>query len=203
MTDEMYEVLRGALLGDGYMRKPAVNANFSYSSKSFQHVDYVCKHFINYASNEYIKYRKRYDKRTDKFYEVYEYNSIASPTFTVEYNKWYFDGIKHIPTDLKLTPLMCKVWYLGDGSLINYKNCNSQRLMLYTNGFNKKELEDIILPQLKHFNAVLQKMNKEKMDDTGYAIRIGAKEDIIKFIEYIGKCPFEDYAYKWNVKRPS
>ena len=71
--------------------------------------------------------------------------------------------------------------------------------MLYTNGFLKDEIEHILLPQLSAFEPRLQKMDNKKIDGTGFAIRIGKKENIVKFLNYIGQCPFEDYSYKWNI----
>ena len=118
MTDEMYEMLYGALLGDGSLRCSGVNANFYYCSKSYQHVEYVCRLFIESIENSHINHRERYDKRTQKTYTTYEYQSIASKTFTDEYYRWYKEGVKHIPQDLVLTPLICKIWYIGDGSFI-------------------------------------------------------------------------------------
>ena len=198
MTDEMYEILYGALLGDGSLRCLKTNADFYYCSKSYQHVEYVCRLFIKSIGNGCISYRERHDKRTQKTYPIYSYRSPASKTFTEEYHRWYKEGIKHIPQDLVLTPLICKIWYIGDGSFIKQKN-KSQRLMLYTNGFLKDEIEHILLPQLSAFEPRLQKMDNKKIDGTGFAIRIGKKENIVKFLNYIGQCPFEDYSYKWNI----
>ena len=196
MTSEMYEVLRGALLGDGClnMNKKGVNARFMYSSKSYQHVEYVTKWFSKYSQHG-IKYSTRYDKRTDKYYEKYSFFTRVSQTLTEEYHKWYYDGVKHIPNDLILTPLMCKIWYLGDGYLVMNSNAGtSQKLGLCTNCFSKEELENILLPQLSKFKPHLVKQGNEQ-----YIISIGHKKYIKKFLEYIGECPFDDYSYKWNV----
>lgn len=96
--------------------------------------------------------------------------------------------------------MVCKIWYLGDGSLISDKNSNSQRIVLYTNCFEKSDLEKNILPQLQDFEPRLINMNK-KLETTGFAICIGKKENIKRFLRYIGDCPFDDYAYKWAVKQ--
>ena len=200
MTEEMNDILNGAMLGDGHLRRYGINANFYYGSKSYQHVKYVCDPFMKYCAGQGISYRNRYDKRTDKHYEYYEFSTIASPTFTEAHNRWYQNGIKNIPHDIILSPLICKIWYIGDGSLISNPSCNSQRLMLYTNCFQKDDLENIILPQLNIFEPILCRMNKNKDDGTGYAIAIYKKENIIKFLEFIGSCPFDDYYYKWDVK---
>jgi hypothetical protein len=193
MTDEMYEILRGALLGDGALSigVNSVNARFVYSSKSYQHVEYVAKGFMDYGR---ITEADRFDPRTKKYNHVCYFHSKVSKTFTDEYHKWYIDGVKHIPSDLLLTPLTCLIWYIGDGCLRNTKT-NSQRIILATNCFDKQEIETILLPQLKEFEASLEKVRDEQ-----YVVRIGKKKNIKKFLAYIGSCPFSDYEYKWKVK---
>lgn len=202
-TEEMYEVLRGALLGDGSLVKSGkmINARFTYTSKSFQHTKYVSSWFSEYLCSNGVILRKRHDNRTDNDYESSQFTTVVSPSLTEEYYKWYINKIKHIPNDLVLTPLMCKIWYIGDGSLITSTSCNSQRLMLYTNCFEKKELENTLLPQLSQFEPRLQLMGRSNNNNNkNYAISICKKENIKKFLNFIGECPFEDYKYKWDVK---
>lgn len=195
MTDEMYQILRGALLGDGSLGiGKGVNARFSYCSKSYQHVEYVTNKFSQY-SNVGIYKSNYFDKRNENTYEKYSFNTKVSPVLTEEYYKWYKNGTKHIPNDLILTPLTCKIWYIGDGSLRDSQQSTSQEISFATNCFEKEELEMVLIPQLSTFEA--------KLYYDGYAdahiIKIGKKPNIIKFLNYIGECPFSDYQYKWNV----
>ena len=169
------------------------NKNLS-SSKSKPDTDYE----LNWLTYEESI---RFDKRTNKYYRTNDFHTLCSQTFTQEYYKWYIDGIKHIPNDLILTPLMCKIWYLGDGCLVNCSNNpdeTSQKIYLCTNCFKKDEIEEILLQQLSEFHPYLSKTEK----DNQYRITIGEKKYISKFIEYLGDCPFDDYKYKWDVKMP-
>lgn len=50
------------------------------------------------------------------------------------------------------------------------------------------------------FHAKLYKAANLKNGEESYMIRIGKKNDIKKFLDYIGDCPFDDYKYKWNIK---
>ena len=194
MTDEMYQILRGALLGDGSlcMSKNSVNASFRYSSKSKQHVEFVTKEFLDYGQ---ISEKDRYDKRTQKYYHQCLYYSKAAEVFTKEYYKWYINDVKHIPNDLVLTSLMCLIWYIGDGCLRGSSSSNTQDIILATNSFDKNEIEKILLPQLNEFEAKLYLVKNEQ-----YTIRIGKRKNVVSFLNYIGECPFEDYAYKWVIK---
>lgn len=186
------------MLGDGclYLGKNFANAQFCYTSKSRQHVEYVCKEFMKWSYREGIKYYSYNDKRTNKIYSRYTYRSISGTGFTTEYNRWYENGTKHIPKDLKLNPLICLIWYIGDGG-INHSN-RSECIKLSTQCFLKTEQEKILIPQLQQFSPKLMAADigfDGKRQYFIYIPHIKEKE----FLDYIGECPFDDYKYKWNI----
>lgn len=124
LTNNQLEIINGALLGDGslIMHKNGTNANFSYLSKSIEHVHFVCDSLVDFAMPSHNFYISKYfDKRTNKEYERCDFRTKANPIFTKLYYKWYDNKIKIIPQDLTLTPLICLIWYLGDGSLLTHK----------------------------------------------------------------------------------
>lgn len=192
LTSEQKEVLYGALLGDGclYKHKNCLNAQFTYLSKSRQHVEYVGKYFKDYWSGEGIKNSSYVDNRTNKEYYRSQIKTYTNETFTDEYNRWYKNGIKHIPKDLILTPLICLIWYIGDGGICHTNR--SEYIKLSTQCFDKKEQEEILLPQLQKFEASLMKTENDQ-----YYIYIPHRKEE-DFLQYIGDCPFEDYKYKWK-----
>lgn len=197
LTSMQKEVLYGALLGDGCLakRQASSNAIFSYISKSRQHVEFVASYFSEYWSSEKIKDFARIDDRTNKIYSGSRVKTYSNQTFTEEYEKWYKNGIKSIPVDLKLTPLTCLIWYIGDGCISHSKN--TQYIKLATQCFSKEDQERILLPQLKDFEAHLIKADVSKNGKQQYFIYIPRRK-IKKFLEYIGPCPFSDYQYKWD-----
>lgn len=194
LTDIQKEVLYGALLGDGSLikHKNGVNAQFCYLSKSRHHVEYVSKFFQDYWSGEGIKDSSYIDNRTNKEYFRSVLRTYTNFCFTEEYYKWYIDGEKHLPDDLKLTPLTCLIWYIGDGGICHSKR--SEYIKLSTHCFLKEEQEKILLPQLKQFEATLMKVSGTQQ----YYIYIPHRKEK-EFLNYIGNCPFEDYKYKWNI----
>lgn len=198
LTEEQKQVLYGALLGDGslILHKNCKNAIFSYTSKSKQHVEYVSNSFKKYLSGENIKQYTYYDSRTNKEYSRYVMRTYTNKSFTDEHNKWYKNGIKTIPKNLKLTPLICKIWYIGDGGI-----CHSNRsewIKLSTQCFSKEEQEEILLPQLSQFEAILMKADIGKNKQQQYYIYIPHRKEK-EFLNYIGECPFDDYLYKWEI----
>ena len=200
LNQEQIEVLRGALLGDGSLiiHKNSRNPYFTYTSKSYQHVEYVCTRLFGKNATERIRSLDCYDKRTNKVYHRYVFKSLTNPVFVNEYYRWYPDGIKHVPSDIVLTPLTCLIWYIGDGSLISGKY--TQDIKLSTHCFPKSEQETLLLPKLSNFLATIHIAGKSKAGELQYAIYIPHRA-IEDFLDYIGDCPFQDYQYKWNFKK--
>lgn len=199
-TEKQLEVLQGCLLGDGCLNinKGGKNATFSYTSKSKEMVEYVYQYFKDLVSSEGVKYSERYDKRTNKIYIQYSTRTNVHPAFTEVYNKWYIDGVKHIPKDLILTPTVCLLWYLGDGSLIKVKNRHSMHINFATHCFEKKEIESVLISQLYQYNAKIIKSGLSKDYRQQYSIEIPGRA-VYSFLYHIGSCPVKYYSYKWDV----
>lgn len=199
LTDIQNQVINGALLGDGTIainKNNYLNGYFSYSSTSFQHVNYIYEYLKEYCINgiSIVKI----DGKND----VYHFNTKKLGLFSDIWSKWYAKQDNkyykyYIPNDLKLTPLICLVWYIGDGGLrtrtIN-RNYSSQTLSLATNNFKKECIEDILIPQLSSFDAYIESTVKKDQ----YLTTIPRRK-IKDFLDYIGECPFDEYKYKWNV----
>lgn len=199
LSDIQKEVLYGALLGDGSLviHKGSINAYFSYLSKSQQHVEYVANYFFSYLTKSKIYNSDYFDKRTNKTYHRSSARTYSNEAFTDEYKKWYKNGTKIIPSNLVLTPLVCLIWYIGDGCISHSKN--TQYIKLATQCFSKEELEKTLIPQLQEFEAHLIKADMSKNEEQQYFIYIPRRK-IKKFLDYIGACPFSDYQYKWDYK---
>ena len=197
-TKTQKEVLYGALLGDGSLikHKNGINAQFTYLSKSKQHVSFVAEYFKEYWSGEGIKDTSYIDKRTNKKYHHSQVKTYTNPGFTKEYYHWYINGKKHLPEDLTLTPLTCLIWYIGDGGICH--NTRSENIKLSTQCFLKEEQEKILIPQLSDFEATLMKADLGSNGEQQYYIYIPHRKEKA-FLDYIGECPFEDYKYKWEV----
>jgi len=183
-------------LGDGHLTKitkKCKNSSFAYGNKIKEHCDYIAeflKNILSKANEEKSSKINRIDKRTGKEYIMYLIRTILNKSFTELREKWYSDK-KHTPYDLILTPLICLIWYIGDGSL----NKDGQNIKLSTHCFDKIELEKIILPQLSKFNPHLIKI-KNKEQYYIYIPRLNVKD----FLNYIGECPIEQLQYKWDFK---
>lgn len=197
-TDIQQDVINGALLGDGTI---AINKNnffngyFSYCSTSRQHVEYV----YDYLNNLCVSGIRSVEQNVKN--PLYSFNTFYHTLFADIWKQWYeWKNTRYyktnIPNDLKLTPVSCLIWYLGDGGLrtrIKNHNYPQQTLSLATNNFHLECIEDILIPQLIDFDARTEKTANEGQ----YLITIPRRK-IKDFLNYIGDCPFEDYQYKWN-----
>ena len=199
LNEKQQDYLTGALLGDGCLvrNKNGVNAQFCYTSKSFQHVSFVSNPFSDLLYKEGIKHVSYRDKRTDKVYSRYTMRTVSDKVFTNEYDKWYKDGIKHIPKSLRINPTVCLIWYIGDGCICH--STRSESIKLSTQCFQADEQESILLPQLDQFSPRLMKGDVGSNGNRQYHIYI-PRTAISDFLNYIGICPFSDYAYKWETK---
>ena len=196
LTPYQEEVINGALLGDGSLSLNDGNKNstFIYTSKYKDHVEFVCKSLEEYATEKgRYKETEVYDHRTNKEYHKVTFRTQANPTFSELRNKWYLNKIKHIPNDLKLTSTVCLIWYLGDGNLRKYDVNDSQRICFATNCFLKEEINDILLPQLKDFEAIVNESSQKQKP-----LIIIPRRKVPDFLEYIGPCPVNSYLYKWD-----
>ena len=176
--------------------KNGKNACFTYASEFINVSTYVANYLSSFGGKVYE--RDILDHRTGKIYHQTQYKSYTNPLITKEYHRWYKHHIKHVPTDLKLTPLVCLIWYLGDGCLVHHNNSNQQHIKLATHCFTKEEQERVLIPQLQNFEAKLVKAGvKKSTNETQYAIII-PRRHIQNFLNYIGECPLIEYRYKWD-----
>lgn len=193
-TEEEKSIIDGLIISDGYYQKS--NKCLGLSTSSFQFAEYVKNILPEYIwTKTGIKETKRLDTRTGKTYTIYRLITYGNKYFENERNRWYdVNGKKIIPNDIKINKKLLLLWYLGDGCLQqHYNKKRTDNIKLCTNSFSKNEIEEILLPQLKRFNAHLNVTERKQ-----YVITIPRK-NVDDFLNYIGEPPFSDYAHKWNV----
>ena len=197
LTQKAIEWLNGELLGDGSLCSDSeYSARFSYSSKYKEYIEYVSKTLDSFSIKQSGKIFERATiqikgKKFKKPAITYQYHSLSYEELLPIRQKWYPEGKKIVPKDIKLTPLTIRQWYIGDGCLHHHKNIEPS-INLATCGFTMEDIE-FLVSKLRElgFKAV-----RHPSRNTIHISPCSVKD----FLDYIGKCPVECYQYKWNYK---
>jgi hypothetical protein len=182
LTLEQEQVLIGGLLGDFYLyqNKNHINAGIACgrSSKDKKYLNFEYLLFKDFC-NDGVKEKDCFDKRTLKTYKGVWFRTRVTEVFTPYKRKWYPSGNKIIPKDLKLTPLICAIWFCDDGSIIRVSKTNC-KLQLATDGFQKKEVEFLSSLLQKEIGGQFNVYPKE-----GNYVIVAFHDTALKFIKYI------------------
>lgn len=179
------ENLIGLLLGDGHLEKhrDGVKACLRIVRKQTD------KEYLKYHQNIFIDFSPKlsdyeiFDKRTNKIYYGSRLRTPVRNDLTKIWKKWYVNGRKTIPDNLKLTKTILAVWFADDGSIELKKGRYS--IKLATHGFLKKEVT--FLKQLLKDTFDLDfKIYKENSGTyPQWFLRINNKKGVKKFTDII------------------
>lgn len=147
LTKEQQDLMTGSLLGDGFLLSSDV---FRIKQKKTrrEYVDFLHERFAPFSTPVRIDKSRKPTRVNGKVSHRIEdwkggYTWVASfstrkhQVFHDLRAKWYPDGVKILPDDLKLNPTIVTHWYLQDG------NHNKQKsyYKFSTQSFNENEVE--------------------------------------------------------------
>lgn len=164
LTQEQISYLNGLMLGDGCLSKfvlKSKNCRLRIQRK-LTDLDFLEKQyniFKDFYKNR-IKLSSYFDSRTNKKYE----NCYSQTRFTEEFGKfrekWYPNGKKIVPRDLKLNDIILYQWFCDDGCIIA-KSKKNLRTKFATHGFVKEDVKFLQKLLNDYLNSNF-KINKEK-----------------------------------------
>ena len=179
LTHDALEWINGELLGDGHLQSSTYSARFVYGSKYLEYINYVSDTLTEFSIMQSGKIHKQVTCTIG-----YHYTSLSYSELFDVWAAWYADGFKQVPRDLKLTPVVCRQWYIGDGCL------KGKFIILSTDGFPRFDVEWLV--------EMLNKMGIfARRQPAHNTIYIPARSTQ-SFLDYIGECPVECYKYKWG-----
>jgi len=186
LSQEAKEWSDGELLGDGgiYSRN-SYSAYFQYTSQYNKYAQYISDTLKSFGIEQTGEIRE-YPKN-EKY--SYYYISRSYEELLPIRKRWYPESKKIVPRDLKLTPLVCRQWYIGDGYL-HHRKGGKPSITLYTNAFPVGDVEWLV-EKLKEFGF------KSTRNPSNNTIAISAYSTKA-FLDYIGPCPVKEYEYKWD-----
>jgi hypothetical protein len=139
LTQEQQSTLIGSILGDGTLRlgQRAISANFKteHGLDQKEYVFWKYQIFRPWVFTE-PKISYRYRESGERYPKSWWFRTIRHPILTEFHHKFYTDGRKIVPVDIKkdINPLALAVWIMDDGSL------NRNHLDISTYSFSLPEI---------------------------------------------------------------
>jgi len=186
---ESLDWINGELLGDGCIQtRSQLTGYFVYTSKYLEYIKYVSDTLQRFGIDRAGKIRKNFNSKFNKY--TYQYGSCSYYELKILQEAWYLDGIKDVPMDIKLTPLVCRQWYIGDGNLYQGKECRPS-ITLATCSFSISAVNRLVKQLISMGFHSTRKPSNNVIHISTYSTSA--------FINYIGKCPVDCYKYKWDL----
>lgn len=186
LTRELVEIIDGELLGDGCVVATSKRSGqFNYSSQY--------RHYLKWLREAFAEHDMEFGPVYGGGKSAWYFSSRAYPELLKVRERWYPNNEKRVPEDLELTPVICRHWYIGDGSL----NKTRKFISIAAQSFPREDLER--LTEQMHGFGVNARLWKSQF---GYGFVVGIlKTDVPTFLDYIGPCPkgiMDCYGYKWG-----
>jgi hypothetical protein len=194
----MDELVDGCLLGDGHVGiKKTGGIRFSYKSIKEQYVrwlaDFVNDHLFRNVKVQIIPGGTTTIQGNFCHYKTaFEYSFGATKLLTPFYDRWYRGGIKVLP-DIKLTPNVCRCWYIDDGTIKVGKG-QGANITLCCESFRDNDVENLV--QML-FHIGIKARSQRRFDRKRIII---SSVSVCDFLSYIGEPPTSDVEYKWDLK---
>jgi hypothetical protein len=183
------EIINGELLGDGHIRQfESGSCMYAHFSKHEQYLEWLSQKLLKVGFS--TKITSQIHDRAGKQHKVYRLRTKADSRLEAIHNNWYNSEVKSIPDELKLTPLILRQWYIGDGTGFIGTQQNQVKL---TSQLTEKEGTQMVT----------------QLDDKGITASQQANGSLYiwknshnQFFEYMAELPQElnkCFGYKWRL----
>jgi len=183
------------MLGDGHLemskrgKNACVRITRMFSDHSYN--TWLAKEFSEY--NPVVIDDDYWDKRTNKTYQRSRLRLKCDDSFTIFWHKWYTNRVKHIPDDIKITPLSLAIWFADDGS-ISKIGPRQLGIKFATHSFNENEV--IRLQTL--INALTGSCVKIYPDNNHFILHGSTKSALAVAAVIDSHCPLTRKAVVWR-----
>ena len=192
LSSTAIEFISGELLGDmSLVMNGESSARIDYSSQYKSYLLWLSKMLSSFGISESGIYDKSSNGKISFQYHSRSYRELGQLR-----QLWYPNGAKRVPGNLKLTPLICRQWLIGDGYLRHARH-RSPAIVLATYGFSLDEIYRLS-KQLNDLGF------KSTVPNSAKVIYISS-HSVADFLGWIGPCPEEIkpwYGYKWALNTP-
>lgn len=208
ISDEQREVITGILMGDGTVRKQDKNSNpkLSCGMVNKRYLDYLNeevfpvlgnKVFLKKTAEEQARWHRESEFRpnaeSSNYQDIFAWYTRNHPDLD-EFVQWYSSGEKVFPSDIDMSPLVMKHWFVGDGNFETDRYSIGRISFATSNELNNKsKIEEYFISI--GFDDFYWKSSERKDGSFGGGIYFSTDltEDIF---EYMGE-PLPGFEYKW------
>ena len=196
-SDPFKECLDGIMLGDGSIS--AAGSNKSFFGLSYSHTEKF-GNSVKWLANK-IDCSWRIKDTSGSFPGARPAVCLAKydDMFATERSRWYPDGRKKIPHDLKLTPRSVAWWISDDGSRQTVKTRGgklrkspTELLKLYTSGFSEQDVDFLV----RLLDRDLGIRARRWTDKNKYSIIIVPQGEYRKLSNIVAQFVHPDFKYK-------
>jgi hypothetical protein len=179
LTNIEKEVLDGIMISDGCLTSTtAISARLSLGFKYNETLEDIktALSSIIFGPTNVVNNGKSFHNKSKMYGDL-----------LLENKRWYVNGKKIIPNDIKITKNLCYWWFIGDGYNSN------ENVYLCTDSFTKEE--NLLL--CSKFNELEFKCNLTSKNRIRFY-----KKDSIEFLKWITpeNGIHQQYKYKWKIK---
>lgn len=200
LTEYQFQVLEGCLLGDSHLEiGKGVTPLFQHGSIHIEYINNIISILPFQNTKIYTKKagQRVIEGRLCNCKESYSLQTLADRGLKDFYERWYPEGVKIVPKDLKLTPTTIRYWLYDDGYTSkkskNPKH-NTITIGLCTNGFIIEDC-NFLVSKLKEIGLDFYIFYPNKKP-----VLITSKINTVrKFFDYIGNDCLECFKYKWKI----
>ena len=209
---EAMQVFDGVMLGDGGLEPPTRrrirkggNSFFCLSQLGKQHIDWLWQVrkalellSFSFTDNYPCIYHARSHGRPYTFCCL---KSRRTSIATEQRERWYPQGIKEVPEDIVLTPIVLANWFMGGGGTSWWPCGNLVYLCLSPASFSLKSIEVLEL-RLEEVGLGGMRRTADRRVKRGSGINLvtSSTELITKFINTIE--PFIVPSFQYKLKKP-
>jgi len=209
ITDMEKEIIIGEVLGDGnltiWKKTNGGTPCYRHSSQFKKYLEWLVTIFPSLTWAEITKTIHSQKKKDGTNVESYNLRSLCHPDLISLYRDFYYINekgkqVKKVPKNLVITPTILRHYFLGDGTAGLFSAGRDRKgkkkfcwqMSISACDYTKKEIEEILIPQLKNLGIIATLTHKKKK----YRIRLSSRS-FDRFYEIIGPCPVDCYSYKW------
>lgn len=197
------EIIKGLLVGDGHLEiRDNRNSRIEASSINAKFLEWLSNEFGIFSNSICIKKTKEQSMdsieklngkrgKVENYHTIYYFRTASLPELK-EFEHWYPDGQSILPQYTVLTPMMAKIWYVSDGSVLwNDGNCGCVTFTTST-----QDLEQI---KGMFENCGFEGYTYDGSSHSGGSTLVLKKDDSHRFLEWIGE-PIDGFEYKWELE---